>query len=188
MNKHKRRASKRTSLTSFTRSKLLIAAAVVVGLSSIAYAAYSQVLTVNGSGTATGTWNVAVTSITETGSDGKTDNSAPSFTGTSATFDVDLAYPGAYAEYDVVVTNAGNIPAILSSFTNLASKNAEAPAYITYTVSNVTAGTTTLGTNTGVDDTNTIHVRVEWLAGTSPNTGSGNSKSATINFTYDQNT
>jgi hypothetical protein len=188
MKKHKRRASKQTSLTSLTRSKLLIVAAIVVGLSSIAYAAYSQVLTVNGSGTATGTWDVAITSITETASDGKTNNSAPSFTGTSATFDVDLAYPGAYAEYDVVVTNAGNIPAILSSITDLTTKNAEAPTYITYTVSNVTAGTTTLGTSTGVDDTNTIHVRVEWTGGTSPDTSSGNTKSATIDFTYDQNT
>lgn len=180
----KRRATK----TGFMRNKLLIIAAVVVGLSSVAYAAFAQNLTITGTGTATGAWSVGISSITLASSDGATDNTAPSHNGTSATFDVNLAYPGAYAEYTVVVTNSGSIPAILDSMTDLASKNAEDPTYITYTVSGVTAGTTTLGTNTGVDNTNTITVRVEWLAGTNPDTSTGNSKSATIDFAYAQNT
>lgn len=179
---------RRVSKTRSTRGKLLIVAAVIVGLASIAYAAYSQTLTVNGTGTATGGWDVGITSITLSSSDGATENSAPTHDGTSATFDVDLAFPGAFAEYTVVVTNGGNIPAILSSMTDLTSKNAEAPTYITYTVTGVTEGVTTLGTNTGVDDTNTITVRVEWAAGTNPDTSTGNSKAATIEFDYSQNT
>ena len=170
------------------RSKLLIAAAVVVGLSSIAYAAYSQTVTINGTGTATGEWDVAITDITLTDSDGATENSAPDQNGTTATFDVDLAFPGAFAEYEVVVTNAGNIPAMLDAITDLTSKNAEVPTYITYAVSGVTADSTLLGTNTGVDDTNTITVRIEWTGSTSPDTSSNNSKSATINFDYIQDT
>ncbi len=171
------------------RSKLLIAAAVVVGLSSIAYAAYSKTVTISGTGTATGTWNVAITDITLSDSDGATENSAPSHNGTTATFDVDLAYPGAFAEYEVVVTNAGNIPAILDSLTDLTSKNAEAPTYITYAISGVTEDVTLLGVDTGVDDTNTITVRIEWTGSTSPpDTSTGNSKAATMNFDYIQDT
>lgn len=180
----KRRASK----TGSTRNKLLIIAAVVVGLASIAYAAYSQTLTVNGSGTATGGWNVGITSITLAGSAGATENSAPSYTGTSASFNVNLAYPGAYADYTITVTNSGNIGAILSSMTDLTSKNAEVPTYITYAVSGVTAGTTTIGTTAGVDNTNTITVHIEWTAGTNPDTTTNNSKAATITFDYSQNT
>ncbi len=181
---NKRRKAKAKS----ARYRLLIVVALVIGLASIAYAAYTQTLTINGTGTATGEWDVSITAITLSDSDGATNNSAPSFDATSATFDVDLEYPGAFAEFEVVVTNAGNIPAILDSFTNLASKNAEVPTYITYAVSGVTADVTTLGTDTGVDDTNTITVRVEWTEGTSPNTGANNSKAATISFVYAQNT
>lgn len=181
----KRRALK----TSSTRNKLLIVAAVIVGFASIAYAAYAKTVTINGTGTATGGWDVAITDISLVSSDGATQNTgSPSFTGTAANFDVDLAFPGAYAEYTVTVTNSGNIPAILSSMTDLTAKNAEDPTYISYTVSGVTAGTTTLGTTNGVDNTNTITVRVEWAAGTNPDTTTGNSKSATINFDYAQNT
>lgn len=165
-------------------SKLLIIAAVVVGLSSIAYAAFSQQLTINGTGTANGgNWDVAITDITLSDSDGATENSQADFTGTTATFDVDLAYPEAFAEYEITVTNAGDVAAILDSFTDLTSKNAEVPTNIIYTVSGVTAGVTTLGTDTGVDDTNVITVRVEWTDGPAQDPSS---KSATIEFNYVQ--
>lgn len=166
------------------RNKLIIAAVILVGLASVAYAAYSQSLTVNGSGTAAGNWNVAITNITQTSATGVTENSAPSFTGTSANFDVDLAYPGATATYDITVTNTGTIPAILSSLTDLTSLNAAAPSYITYATSGLTAGTTTLAANSG---TNVLHVTVTWQGASSPST-TGTSKAATITLNYDQNT
>lgn len=184
MKKQKKRASQFGSM----RSRLLIVVVAVVGLASIAYAAYSTNLTVNGTGTATGGWDVAITNITLAGSDGATQNSTPTYTGTSANFDVDLAYPGAYADYTVTVTNNGNIPAILSSMTDLTSINTGDPTYITYAVSGVTTGTTTLGTTADVDNTNTITVHIEWTAGTNPDTSSGNSKAAAITFDYAQNT
>lgn len=167
------------------RNKLIIAAVVLVGLASVAYAAYSQVLNVNGTGTAAGDWDVKITDITQTSNTGATDNTAPSYNDTSATFDVDLAYPGATATYDVTVTNDGSIPAILSSLTDLTSKNAEAPTYITYTATGLTAGSTTLAANGG---TNVLHVTVTWDAGSSPDTSSGNSKAATVTLNYDQDT
>lgn len=167
------------------RNKVVIACVVaVLGLATVAYAAYSQVLSVHGSGTAAGDWNVAVTSITKISSTGATENSAPTFDGTSATFDVDLAYPGATTQYDVTVTNNGSIPAKLTSITDLTSINSAAPAYITYSTSGVTGGTTTLAANGGA---NVLHVTVTW-EGTSAPVTTGASKAATITLNYDQDT
>ncbi|HSX32506.1 MAG TPA: hypothetical protein VLF43_04530 [Candidatus Saccharimonadales bacterium] len=167
------------------KSKLIIVAVAVIGLASVAYAAYSQTLNVNGSGTAAGDWNVAITNITQTAATGATENSAPAFDDTSATFDVDLAYPGASAEYDVTVTNAGSIPAALTSITDLTTLNAAAPAYITYTTSGVTGGGVTKLTPSG--GTNVLHVIVRWTAGSAPAT-TGTTKPATITLNYDQDT
>ncbi len=165
------------------RTKILIAALVVVGLASVAYAAFSQVLTISGTGTATGDWDVAITDITQTAATGATDATAPSFTGTSASFDVNLAYPGATATYEVTVTNDGSIPAVLTSVDGESTANAAAPLYITYSVTGVTNGTTLAGGGA----TNVVVVTVEWDAGSSPGT-SGETKTATITLNYDQDT
>lgn len=164
------------------RNKLLISALVLVGLASVAYAAFAQTLTINGTGTAAGTWDVAITDITQTSATGATDNSAPTYNATSATFDVDLAYPGATATYDVTVTNNGSIPAALDTITDLVALNAAAPSYITYSVAGVTAGSTTLAASGG---TNVIQVTVTWDGASST---SGGSKVATIDFDYSQDT
>lgn len=169
--------------SNFLKSRLIIVAVAVVGLASVAYAAYSQVLNVNGSGTAAGDWDVKITSITQTAATGATENSAPTFDDTSASFDVDLAYPGASAEYDITVTNNGSIPAALTSLTNLATINAAAPTYITYATSNLTAGAT-LAANGG---TNVLHVTITWTGSSSPTT-TGTTKPATITLNYDQDT
>ncbi len=165
------------------RAKILVIALVVVGLASVAYAAFSQTLSIGGTGTANGDWDVKITNIVQTSATGATDVSAPSYTDTSATFDVNLAYPGATATYDVTVTNGGSIPAKLDTITNLATLNSTAPAYITYSVSGVVAGTTTLAAGA----TNTVKVTVTWDAASNPDTSTGNSKSATIDLGYIQN-
>jgi uncharacterized repeat protein (TIGR01451 family) len=175
--------TKRRNISSI-RNKVILAAVVVIGLASVAYAAFSQTLNVNGSGTAAGEWDVAITDITQISATGATENSAPTFDGTAASFDVDLAYPGASAQYDVTVTNNGTIPAKLSSLTDLTTLNATAPSYIKYTVSGVTGGSTTLAANGG---TNVLHVTVTWDATSAPSS-SGASKAATITLNYDQNT
>ncbi len=165
------------------RNKIIVVALVVVALASVAYAAFAQTLTINGTGTANGNWDVKITNIVQTSATGATDATAPSFNDTSATFDVDLAYPGATATYDVTVTNAGSIDAKLDTMTDLATINSAAPAYITYAVSGVTAGTTTLAAGA----TNTVQVTVTWDAASSPDTSTGNTKSATIDLNYVQN-
>ena len=166
------------------RNKILIAAVAVIGLASVAYAAFSQVLTINGTGTATGSWDVKITGITTQSSTGTTNASAPTYNATSATFSTNLQYPGATATYRVTVTNNGTIPAKLGTIDGLATANAASPTYITYAIAGVTANTTTLAANGG---TNTIDVTVTWDSASSPSTV-GETKTATLEFNYAQNT
>ena len=165
------------------KRKCLSLAVIVVSGVSIAYAAYAQNLTINGTSTATGNWDVRIMSITPTAQVGATDHaSPPSFTTTTATFNVDLAYPGATSSYQVVIRNNGNINAELSSITDLTSINATAPTYITYAVTGVAVNDALApGTNT------TATITTTWAASATTNP-SGASKAATITFNYVQNT
>ena len=165
------------------KQKIIIGALIIVGLSSIAYAAFSQSLTINGTGTTTADWDVKITGITTVGSTGATQvNGSPTFTATSATFDVELAHPGASAEYEVTVENDGSIDAKLDSLTDIASINSASPTDITYTVSGVTAGTTTLPAGS----TNTVTVKVTWNPASTIT--STQSKTATLTLNYVQDT
>ncbi len=166
------------------RNKIIVAAVTLVVLASVAYAAFAQTLTINGTGTAAGSWDVAITGISQSSATGASDNSAPVFTGTSATFDVNLAYPGATATYDVTIENNGTIPAKLDTVTDLTTLNASAPSYITYSITGVTGGSTTIAANGG---TNTAQVTVTWDAGSAPGTPN-ESKVATITLDYSQDT
>lgn len=164
------------------RNKVIIAAVVLVGLASVAYAAFAQLLTINGTGTATADWNVEITGITRTSATGATDVAGtPSFTATSAIFNTDLAYPGATATYGVTIKNNGTISAKLSTITDLATINAAAPADITYSMSGV-AVNDVLAPGASV----TVSVSVTWAA-SATTIPSPASKSATIDFNYVQN-
>ncbi len=163
------------------KNKFIPIAIVLVSFASVAYASFASTLTINGTGTATGNWDVRIISITATGQVGATDQVAPSFTTTSATFNVGLGYPGATSSYQVAIKNQGNINAKLSTITDLTSLNAAAPTYLTYTLTGV-AVNDTLAPNATV----TATVTVAWASSASTNP-SGASKAATINFNYIQN-
>ncbi len=165
------------------RNKIIPIAIIVIGIASVAYASFATSLTVNGTGTATGNWAVAIQSITPTAQVGATDHiSTPTYTGTSATFNVDLAYPGATSSYQVVIKNSGNISAKVGSITDLTSTNASAPTYLTYSVSGV-AQDDVLAAGASV----TATVTVTWASSATTNP-SGASKAATITINYVQNT
>lgn len=168
------------------KQKLIVAALIVAGLASIAYAAFSSNLVINGTGTTVADWDVKITNISAAAANsttGATDATAPTFTDTSATFDVELAYPGASAMYDVTVTNAGSINAILNSITpDVTAINGAAPTDLTYQITGVTPTTTTL--NAGA--TNTVTVKVTWDAASTITTAQ--TKTATITLNYVQNT
>lgn len=176
------------------RNKLLVAALVVVGLASIAYAAYAQTLIIQGTASATGNWDVEITSITKdvtAGSNvGATENTTNTklVDKTKAQFDVGLAYPGAKATYLVKIENLGNIKAKLTSISGLnetvapLGANQVAPTYIHYILTGVNPND-----ELAPGAFTTATVVAEWVAGTNPDTSSGTSKTATITFNYDQN-
>ncbi len=165
------------------RNKLLVAAVVLVGLASVAYAAFTQTLTISGTGTVTGDWSVEITSITRTaGTAGATDAaSTPSRSATTATFDVSFATPGDYATYDVVITNKGSIPAKLTSLPDLTTINVAEPADVKFTIVSGPALNDILNNN----DTATVKVKAEWLSSAVSNPTTV-SKTASIEYGFTQ--
>ena len=111
----------------------IIALAVAILLIGIGYAALQQNLIINGTANiGDAKWDVKITNIEATSLNGASlveeeGVTNPSFTDTSATFNVDLEYPGASAEFAVTVTNAGSIDAILNSITGVEAANSAAP-------------------------------------------------------------
>lgn len=143
------------------KNKLLVAASAVVGLATVAYAAFATTLSINGTGSATGRWNVAITGIAlDAASVGATNKTAPVVAGDSmsATFDANLAHPGTSAVYNVTIKNNGNIDAKLSTLSDLTTPNATAPSYLTYAVSGVAANDILAAGNTV-----TAKVTVTWV-------------------------
>ncbi len=155
----------------------------MLSAASVAYASFATTLTINGTTTATGNWDVRILSITPTAQVGATDHaSTPTFTTTSATFNVDLAYPGATSSYQIAIKNNGNISAKLGTLTDLTTINSTAPSYITYAVSGVAVNDVIAA---GATVTATVTAAWDSAATTNP---SGASKAVTINFAYVQNT
>lgn len=163
------------------KNKFIPILVVLICFASVAYASFASTLTINGTGTATGNWDVRIISITASGQVGATDQVAPSFTTTSATFNVGLGYPGATSSYLVAIKNQGNINAKLSTITDLTTLNATAPTYLTYAITGVAVNDALAPGATA-----TATVTVTWASSASTNP-SGASKAATINFNYIQN-
>ncbi|MGN1000395.1 MAG: hypothetical protein ACI4OG_00465, partial [Bacilli bacterium] len=80
----------------------------------VGYAILSQTLTINGIGNVKGNWNVEITSITLKSQTGRATEVSSSYTNTTASFEADLYMPGDSIEYEVTVTNNGNIDAVLN--------------------------------------------------------------------------
>ena len=82
----------------------------------IGYALLTQILTINGTATLTGSWNIYIQSMslrsksaTAESLKAEVDANDP----TKASFDLTLLKPGDYVEYDVVVKNEGTVNAVL---------------------------------------------------------------------------
>lgn len=184
----------------FNKNMLPIAAVVVVASASIAYASFTQILNVAGTGTISGNWDVRVVSITkEAGSVGETDVATyPKVIDTShVAFSSNLAYPGATATYDVTVQNFGTIPAYLDNITDPATVNASAPAGVKYTIDPTLAansGTPASATHldeaghAGGTDTKMFTVKVEWLSTDTGSYTSGANKTLNLALGWNQYT
>lgn len=160
---------------------LVILLIAVVGM-AIGYAALSQQLVINGTANITTEWDVHIKGITASSNNsttGATDKAVPTFTATSATFDVNLAYPGASATYTVTVENGGTIGAKLQDVTGVEAANSTEPTGITYEI-NANANDTLASGNT-----KDYTVTVTWDADATqiPET---KTKTATITLNYVQ--
>ena len=167
----------------------------VVALMGVGYATLAQVLTINGTATVTGTWDVRITGIELGDSEGATNAAnSPSYTATSATFSVELAYPTAFAAYLVTIENRGTINARLSGITGLNAANAAASTDVIYKI--IDTDDEYVSEDEFEDysyydlpagESVQFVVAVGWnpMATTIPNVAT---KSATINFNYVQDT
>lgn len=159
----------------------LLAAIVLM---SVGYAALAQVLTINGTANIDANWDVEITGITEGTLKGATTKTISS-NASSATFSVDLAYPGATATYEIDIENKGTINATLESITGVDAANSALPTEVQYTVTGVTEGDT-------LDSKATAKaiVTVTWVksAANDDTVPTTTSKTATINLNYVQNT
>lgn len=117
---------------------LLILLLVVLGM-TIGYAALAQLLNINGTANITASWDIKITNIAEGTLSGAKSKTAAVVSGDklSATFDVDLLYPGASATYIVTVQNGGTIDAKLESITGIDTANSAAPSGIIYSINAV---------------------------------------------------
>lgn len=119
------------------KNMLIGALLAVVLFMAIGYAAFSTSLQINGTADITSKWEVKITDIKVKNVNGNPHGTAsnpstfpadyddsslrgtsnPTYTDTTATFYSELVSPGDYITYDVTITNAGTLPAKLSSVT-----------------------------------------------------------------------
>lgn len=112
---------------------LVILLLVVVGM-AVGYAALSQALVINGTANVSAEWKIIFTDIKEGKMSGAESKTSPSYTSTTATFDVNLLYPGASAQYVITVANQGSINAKLTSVDGIDSVNKVTPTDIVYSI------------------------------------------------------
>ena len=102
------------------KSNAIIILIVLLLALAIGYAAFSSTLTINGTVTASGEWDVRFQSTALKNAEGETDTSHGTATvgGTNSetiTANITLAYPGDGVLLEAVVVNNGNTPAKLES-------------------------------------------------------------------------
>lgn len=168
-----------------TNKKNILIGALLVAIvaMSVGYAAIAQQLTVNGSANfSDAKWNIAFSEIAldSAASEGATEVTKANIVGTTASFDVKLEYPGAYATYKITVKNAGTINAVLKSIAGVEEANATQPTGIVYTVEGVAANDTLNATQS-----KEFTVKVEWLD-TDKIPADTTTKTATIYLNYEQ--
>ena len=116
---------------------IIVSLCVAVCIMVIGFAAFSTTLNINGTSSIESNWSVEFTNIQELSkSSGVTINNAPTASGTTATFDVDLEKPGDAIEYQITVENSGTLDAIISDI-NASETGSDA---IKFEISNIKVG------------------------------------------------
>jgi hypothetical protein len=164
------------------RDKIIVIALAVVLLASVAYAAFSRTLQINGTSSISGDWDVHIDSITPTMGAGTANATAPvvGVDGLSATFDTTFAYPSAAASYDIAITNHGSINAEVSAIPSVATINGQEPVDVEYTIAGPAIGDQL---HTGETVHSTVTVKWKSTGTTNPSTLS---KSTTFSYGFIQ--
>ena len=122
-----------------TKNKIVIIMCCLIFVMVIGYAAFSTNLNINGTANIASTWKVEFTNIEEVSkSSGVTVKTAPTASGTMATFDVAFTSPGDSIEYDITIKNNGTLDAVIDS---IKTTNTGSDA-IKFEISGVTEGDT----------------------------------------------
>ena len=188
---------------------IVVALCVAIVGMGIGFAALAQNLQISATANITGEWDVRIVEIFPGHSVGATNVGSPGsfiWDGTSATFEVELEYPGAFAYFAIRVENHGNIPAALSSVTGVTAANSMEPSEIQFTVGpwvdqgdgsfdrpwstvDLTGNLFTLNPG-AVGGTPAIVVKAEWIVedGVESTIPDVKSKAVTINLNYVQAT
>lgn len=160
----------------------------VIVFMSIGFAALSSQLKINGNATISDTWNVQITNIEKKeASTGATATSDPTYTATTANFNVSLKEPGDYAIYTVTVKNTGSLDAVLTQITENEGEGGSAAIKYTVTPGAGSEQGSTLAKTNGI---HTFDVKVEYLStAVGENAPDANaSKSLSVTLDYNQKT
>ena len=123
---------------------------------AVGYALFSETLTVTGTATATGDFDVEFTKVGYTGA-GDSEIAAISPDKNTLTVTVNkLDYPGAYVEIPVTITNKGSVSAKLKNIKETGLTADSRAIKVTYT--GVAASDTPIATN----GTQEMNIKVEW--------------------------
>ena len=143
------------------RNYIIIGLCMILVVMGVGYAAFSQLLTINGTANITNSWNIEITNIrgvnlSSVQNNGAYDKEEPTVgqDKVSATFHTGLIQPGDTRIYEVEVTNKGSVDAdITSVFKNTLSDS----IYFSYDGVGPLGGTgTDVLTNAGVYNTNEL--------------------------------
>ena len=100
------------------KKTIMIIMCIAILCMIVGYAAFSTALKINGTANIASTWQVLFTKIEEVSkTSGVTIKSAPTASGTTATFNLDVQFPGDTIIYKITVENKGTIDAIISDIT-----------------------------------------------------------------------
>ena len=143
------------------RNYIIIALCLILVIMGVGYAAFSQLLTINGTANISNSWNIEITNIrgvnlSSVEGNGTYDKTEPQVGSdkVSATFHTGLISPGDTRIYEVEVTNKGSVDAdVTSVFNNTLSDS----IYFSYDGVGPLGGTgTDVLTNGGVYNTNLL--------------------------------
>ena len=106
------------------RNYIIAGLCMILVIMGVGYAAFSSQLRISGTSNITSNWSVKITDIQSKVVNGTPTNaSAPTHTDTTATFRTTLTSPGDTMQYDVTVSNEGDIDAKLDKITVPESTN-----------------------------------------------------------------